>query len=285
MFMMAYCWHRFRDPMYLVTWNRSRVISYSTLKAITRSYQLALVPSAVLISLSVFAVIGAMYGIAVSFSSRLTGLFATLTLFFGAVQVYEICTGGLLALARYTMTLGTLLAVVSGYGLQRMCERVAPKRMFVAHGVIFGLLLLNSAAVLAASEFPNRYAEKFASVSPRLRYPARVQGVGNYLRSHLGPADAVVLDGYDSESTTLADAAGLPLLAGRRAYLATSKNSVTVRDYIRVEHPRFLVYAQEGVLAGSLRLPQGCRQWEIDEVQFSCVFAGDTYRIYELSYR
>ena len=284
-FMMVYSWHAFQNPMYLVTQNRLRVTSYLGLGGVSRAYQFALLPSAILISLSVVAVIGAIYGIVLSFSSRLTTGFAGLTLFFSAVQVYEVFSGGLLATARYTITLGTLLAIISGYGLQRICEQAVPKRMSPAQGLVLGLLLLNLVGVLAASEFPNRYAEKIASVSPRLRYSTSVEGVGGYLRSHLGPDDAVVFDGYNFESGILADASGLPLLPGRRAYLGGNRNAGDVHDYIRNQHPKFLVYAEQGTLAHSLPLPEGCEESDMDGVHFRCLFKRNMYRIYELSYR
>jgi dolichyl-phosphate-mannose-protein mannosyltransferase len=283
-FMMGYSWYTFHDPMYLVNQNRLRVMSSLASGSISRTHQLAVAPSAVLLSLSVFAVVGAIYAIPKSFSLRLAGAFAGLTLFFATVQAYEIYSGGLLALARYTITVGTLLAVMSGYGLQKICEKAYPGRMALAHGLVIALLLVNSVVMLAASESLNRYAEKFASISPRLRYPSDIQAVGDYLRGRLGPNDAVVIDGNNFESGILADAAGLPLLPGKRAYLATNKNTVDVLDYIRGEHPKFLVSAEPGALQGSLPLPQGCGELKTGGADLHCVFSHHVYRIYELSY-
>ena len=271
--------------MHLVTLNRLRVTSSWATSSISRSYQLALMPSALIISLSPLAIVGAVYGLATSFSARLMAAFASLTIFFVAIQAYELYTGGLLATARYTLTLGTMLALVSGYGLQRIFEQVVPTKMTWARTAVIGLLFLNLLAVLAASEFPNRYAEKFASVSPRLRYQERIQVIGNYLRSRLGPDDAIVIDDYNVESNLIADAAGLPVVPGRRAYLVSNKNAVTVRDYISAEHPRFLVYANGGTLQRSIDLPSECRGFErIDGVQFHCTFVSQVYRVYELTY-
>jgi hypothetical protein len=242
-------------------------------------------PSALLISLSPLAIVGAVYGLATSFSARLMAALASLTIFFAAIQVYELYTGGLLATARYTLTLGTMLALVSGHGLERILEQFASARMTLARTAVIGLLFLNLLAVLAASEFPNRYAEKFASVSPRLRYQERIQVIGNYLRSHLGPDDAIVIDDYNVESNLIADAAGLPIVPGKRAYLVSNKNSVSVRDYISAEHPRFLVYAKGGTLQRSIYLSPDCRGSErIDGVQFHCTFMSPVYRVYELTY-
>lgn len=285
-FILVYAWHRFGDPLYLVNLNRLQAVKFIAANPISPIYQLALPPSVLLLSLSPLAVVGAVYGLATSFSSRLPSAFAGLAIFFGLFQAYEFCTGGMLAVARYTLIPGTMLAIVSGYGLQRICEKLFRNRMGLAHSAILGLLFLNMAAVLAMSELPNRYAEKFASISPRLRYQERIRLVGDYLRGHMGPDDAVVVDDYNVESGIIASAAGLPIIPGKRAYLLSKKNTVSVDDYINTEHPRFLVYAERGTLQQSFQLPPGCMGTEeINGVRFHCTFAGPTYRVYEINYQ
>ena len=151
---------------------------------------------------------------------------------------------------------------------------------------VVAFLLINLGAILALSELPNPYANKFASVSPRLKYLPRIAQVGEYLRTHMGPQDAVVFDDYQVESNIVADAAGLPTLPGRRAYLASSRNNeVDVQEYIHREHPRFLVYSDQGTLRNSLNLPRACTPAaNIEGVEFHCGYANQIYRVYELSY-
>jgi hypothetical protein len=68
-------------------------------------------------------------------------------------------------------------------------------------------------------------------------------------------------------------------------YLADNKNAVPVRAFIATEHPRFLVYADQGKFHDSLILPPGCGgSTQIDGVRFHCTFAGQVYRVYDLSY-
>jgi hypothetical protein len=189
-------------------------------------------------------------------------------------------------MARYTLIPGTMLAIVSGYGLQKICERLFPSKLGLAHGAIFGLLFLNLVAVLAMSELPNRYAERIASISPRLRYGERIREVGEYLCGHMGPDDALVVDNYNPESDIIASAAGLPVIPGKRAYLLSKKNTVSVDDYIRTEHPRFLVYAEGGKLRHLFPLSPGCNGTEeLNGVKFHCTFASQNYRVYELDYQ
>jgi Dolichyl-phosphate-mannose-protein mannosyltransferase len=282
-FMMAYSWRAFGDPMYLVHWNRLRVLE--SLKAIPLSRQLTVMPLALFISVSPIAIAAAIYGLAKSLSWGLKGGFAFLTLFFGAVQAYQILTGGLLATPRYTITLGAMLTIVAGYGFEIICRKLTPERMGLVRGLVIALLCLNSIVILLGSEVPTRYADKFANLSPRLRYHPRIVAVADYLRRHMRPSDAIVIDDYNVESDIIAAAAGLPILAGDRAYLADRKNELTVRQYILAEHPHFLVYADQGTLRSSFALPPGCSGTErIDGVNFRCAFAGQIYRVYELSY-
>ena len=102
----------------------------------------------------------------------------------------------------------------------------------------------------------------------------------------MGPEDAVIIDDYNVESNIIADAAGLPLSVGQRAYLLSSKNDIDVSEYVRREHPRFLVYSDEGALRKSLPLPHVCKQpANLQGIEFQCDYANPIYRVYQLSYR
>ncbi|HWW13941.1 MAG TPA: glycosyltransferase family 39 protein [Candidatus Dormibacteraeota bacterium] len=283
--MMLYCWRNYGDPMYLVTLNHLRVTRTLETVASPLGYQLALTPVVLIISLSPLAFAGAMWGIARSRRLPLAAAFAALTIFFAAVQDYEIVSHGLLALARYSLILGAMLCVISGGGLEAACRKFFPRRIELARFAVIAFLILNLGAILALSELPNRYEDKFASVSPRLSYLPRIAGVAEYLRTQMGTHDAVVIDDYKVESNIVASAAGLSTDLGRRAYLASAQNEVNVREYIHREHPRFLVYSDQGTLRSSLNLPQACNQANLDGVEFRCTYANHIYRVYELSYR
>jgi len=284
--MMAYSWRATGDPMYLVHLNRTRVMNTLAATHSPLLYQLALIPIAILISLSPLAFGAAIYGLTKPFRSRLMAAFAGLTVFFAAVQIHAILTHGLLALARYSLTLGSMLAIIAGYGLHRICERVAPGKIRLAHIAVVVFLLLNLSLVFFMSKWPHRYSERFASVSPRLKFPKRISDVARFLRTHMTSEDAVVIDDYNVESNLVMVAAGMPVLAGDRAYLASVKNDIDVDAYINSRHPRFLVYSDHGTLRRSLELPSMCAgTTNIDGVDFRCDFANEIYRVYELSYR
>jgi hypothetical protein len=150
---------------------------------------------------------------------------------------------------------------------------------------VVGLLFLNLLGLWAFSDVPNRYADRFGAVSPRLRYQSRIAEVGRFLRTHMTPNDAVVIDDYNVESNLIADAAGLPMLSVERVYLASAEQTTNVREYIRHAHPRFLVYSDQGKLRDEIVLPHGCDQSAtVEGAELRCRMANKIYRVYELQY-
>jgi hypothetical protein len=284
-FMMAYCYQKFGDPMYLLNWTHVRVQQLLATQPSPVGYQLSLMPAVLLISLSPLALVAGIYGWMKSFGLCMPRVLAALALFFFVIQNYQLFRGATTVVARYALTMGTLLAIFAGYGFELFCRKLVFCRIKLAVIGVVALLSANSLAVLVMSEVPNRYADKFASVSPRLRYPTRIAEVGVYLRTHMSPNDAVVIDDYNEESNILADASSLPVLSGERAYLQSAKNAIDARQYIDEMHPRFLVYSDVGTLQTSLFLPKSCNQEAgVSGVKFRCAFANHFYRVYELTY-
>ena len=283
---MAYFWTKFGDPMYLVAAAHSRMGHVMATSAKPVGYYLALIPSVLFISLSPIAFGAAVYGIATSRRRRpLAAAFAAVTVFFLTVQMYQILHGGFLSVARYSLIPGAMLAVISGDGLQQICQRILPGRVKIAHAAVIVFLLINLSAIFALSELPSSVADKFASISPRLRPVTRIGEVGAYLRAHMREQDALVVDDFNVESDSIANAAGLPILAGRRAYLMSVKNDMTVSEYINREHPRFLVYSDQGALRNTLTLPSDCsHSTNVGGIEFHCGYSDPIYRVYELSY-
>ncbi len=282
-FMMAYCRHFFGDPMYLVHQNRLRVLE--SLKTVSVAHQFAVMPLAILASVSAPAVLAGLAGefSSLSLFSAETFVLAGATLLFAAVEGYEIATGGLLALARYTITLGTMLCIMSGAGLEWAIEKWMAQHAALLRRGFVALAGLNCLLLACASFYSNPLANELASVSPRLRYPRHIAEVATYLRRHMKPEDRVVFDDYKVESNIVSDASGLPILLGDRAYLASRKNEISVAEYIAKEHPRFLVYSDQGTLRQSLDLGHGCLGAQrIDGIVFRCAYSGQVYRVYEL---
>ena len=284
-FMMVYSAMHFHDPMYLVTLNHGRTLAALAEHPLSMGYQLALMPGVVFITLSPLGFLGAAYGLLRSFSSQCRAYFAGLTLLLGGVQLYEVLMHGLLASARYSITLAAMLAVISGLGIQKICERLTPNHTTLLHWVTFCLLLVNLVAIYALSEFPNRTADKIASLSPRLRFSRHIASVASCLRSRLQPQDAVIVDNYNAESNVIASAAGLPLVPGRRAYLANAINEISAQEYLNRVRPKFMVFADKGVLRKDFDIPQGCSSVVLGNVKFSCKCTNQIYRLFELGYQ
>ena len=124
-----------------------------------------------------------------------------------------------MAFARYTITLGTLLIALGAYGVNEILQKFSDWGGRLQPAFV-GILLLNLLAIWALSATPNRFSEKFASISPILRYPHRIESVAAFLRARLNPADHIVIDDYNSESNIVAEALGLPFPVSSRAFLA-----------------------------------------------------------------
>ncbi|MGB9203567.1 MAG: glycosyltransferase family 39 protein [Terriglobales bacterium] len=282
-FSMVYSAIRFHDPMRVLSEHNTLITGWFKAHPVSLVYELALGPGALLISLSPLAVLAALYGFLKSWPSRLASSFAALTLFFAAVQNYEIATGKLLAMARYTMTLGAMLAVIGGFGWERLCARFFPTRLRLAYALLVAFLAANLGIVLFLSEHPNRFSNKVKSVSPRLRYADHILSAANYLRTHMGADDTVVIDNYNEESLIVWEVAGLPLNPGKQAYLANTSYDETVDQYITRERPRFVVYSDQGTLRRRLNLPSECGNARIDGLDYQCTFVDAIYRIYQLA--
>jgi hypothetical protein len=281
-FSMAYSLIVFRNPMLVLSQHNNVVTAWFKAHPVPLGYQLALGPGVLLISLSPLAVLAAVHGFFKSRSSRLAASFAVLTLFFATVQDYEIATGKLLAMARYTITLGAMLSVIAGWGFECLCTRLfSERRRFACTLVITFYLAGNLATVFLLAEYPNRFSGKVASLSPRLRYSPHILSVGDFLRTHMSGGDTVVIDNYNEESNVVAEAAALPLLVGSRAFLANTAHDQTVDQYIVTQRPRFVVYSDQGTLRRWLKLPQECGRVQIDGMNYQCAFTNPIYRIYQ----
>lgn len=284
LFSMIYSHLVYHDAMRVLSVHNTLVTGRFQQHPESLAYQLLIFPAALLLGLSPWAVLAGIYGFWRSWCFRLGAAFAAIVLFFALVQNYEIVVGKLLAMARYSLTLGVLLAVFAGYGFDQFIVRYFPQRRREILGGLLILLAINCAGVLFLSRHGGRASQKFASVSPCLRYSSAIAGVQHFLRPLLTPNDAVVIDDYNVESNVVAQAVGLPLLPGNRAYLANARNDTTVQQYIATQKPRYLIYSDQGTLRDSLKVPAGCGSATLDGIGYTCKFANPIYRIYELSY-
>lgn len=284
---MIYQWTRLASPLYGVTMNYHWVPEQ--MAVVTRSvlYRFALPPGVLLLTLTPVVVAAAIYGLLVGLRSLRGREFTIVAIIMAAAFLGQIAVGGLLPLARYTITLGTFAAISAGYGFVRFGERLkfAEARRLVYAGVTL-LLTLNLAVILALSRSNRSYADKFAAISPLLRFPQHVELVGRYLKPRLKAKDSIVIDDYNVESNIVAASLGLPLVRGSRAFLLSEQPASELPRYIAQYHPDYLIYSSRGVIRSVIPIPSGCKASPISigSSQFNCVFSDDVYSVYQLTY-
>jgi len=286
LFWLIYQWKAFGKPLYGVTMNYKWVVEQAAIEHKSKLYHVALSPGVILLTLSPVIVAVSFYGLALGLREPAGRAFALIFLMMAAAFSYQILTGGLLPLARYTITLGTLLALASGYGLERFAQPLSQQAARRFRTAIALLLIINLGAILALSEAQNRFSDQFSAISPRLRFRRHIEEVRRYLKPQLKPDDAVIIDDYNVESNIIAAAIGLPLDTADRAFLASSQPVSELPDYMDRRHPRYLIYSDRGVLNAYLTLPGSCTTSFIsfNGMEFRCVFASDIYRVYEVIY-
>ena len=283
-FWMAYEWVTPGNPLYGPIYNHFLVPQDLSFAGTSIKYRLLLPPGVILITLSPLVLIGIVFSFRYIMKRKgLLGEFAFIICFFAVVQFYQILSGGVMAFARYTLTLGTMAAVLAGIGLRQ----VLPYKKLV-----IGVMTLNLAALFFLSSANNPFISKMRSLSPVLRFVPYLDDTGRFLKAHLGTNDAVVIDNYNYEANQLAALAGMPLLEEDRAFkipdatdhLTQSEEFSSLLPYLRNRRPKYLVYADLGELRTYFPLPSGCFAVRIEAMYFHCVFQNTQYRIYEIQY-
>lgn len=287
---MGFWWVKYKNPLFFLAQNHGRVLQELAGYPTSALYRAAFFPGVLLLTISPLGLTGALTALWLAIRRSRGRQIVALLLIVGIMQLSEIATGGLATRARYTITLGTLLTILSGYGLEHIGRRHLSNTTRAFSSLIVVVLVINLGAVLVLSEMRWRFSEKFASISPRLRFARYITDLGNALRPRLGPADALVIDNYNEEPNEVAEVAGLPLLHGSRVFDAAAKHQdlrTELGSFIDTKHPRYLVYSDKGLLRRVLDFPSGCPLKPVidGDLEFRCVFANEIYVLYEIHYR
>jgi 4-amino-4-deoxy-L-arabinose transferase-like glycosyltransferase len=283
-FWMAYEWVTRGNPLYSPALNYSWVANDISFYGASLIYRLLLPPGVILITLTPLAVLGFVLSARRVWKVRgPLAEFVFIVAYFAAVQFYQIVAGGTMSYARYTLTLGAMVATLAGVGLYRSFPR---------RGLLVGVMAANLCALFLLATVSNPFINKVRSLAPVLHFTTYVEETGKYLKNHLGPRDAVVIDEYNYEPNLIAAVAGLPLLESERAFLIPDRTTPERQEqavagllpFLRTRRPSHLVYAEQGVLRQSLQLPAGCSAAQVAEMRLTCVFQNAQYRIYEIGY-
>lgn len=249
-------------------------------------YELALPPGVMLLTLTPIAIGGALYGVYLSCRERRNLAFVFLVAFFGLFQLETIATHGSLAMARYTLTLGTLCALLAGCGLTELGKRFLQTKRNTVPAVMAAVMIANLALIVGLSKYPGPFEDKFRSVSPLMQFPVHIEEVGKFLRPKLLPEDRLVIDNFNDEPNLLGVVVGLPLLPGDRAFSPSSRNGNDPFPYLKSRQPRFAILSKRGVIGSHLGLPSACSTgWIVRGMDFRCLYENDIYRVYEIDYR
>jgi 4-amino-4-deoxy-L-arabinose transferase-like glycosyltransferase len=285
-FWMIHEWSLTGHPFYALVWQQKNVpTQLAVYPSHSWLYELALPPGVMLLTLTPIAVGSALYGVYFSCRDRKSRAFTFLVLFFGLSQLAAIATHGNIAMARYTVTLGTLCSLLAGHGLTELGKRLLPTWHAALPAVLTAVLAANLAFILILSECPGPFEDKFRSISPLMQFPIHIEGAGKFLKPMMRPEDRVVIDSFNEESNLLGVVAGLPLLPGDRAFIPSDRNGGDPFPYLNSYHPRFAILAELGIIGSRLRLPPTCSgSWIVRGMEFNCVYENEIYRIYEIYY-
>ena len=285
-FWMIHEWRTYGNPLFALSNNYASIPEQLAVNpAHAGLYQVILVPGVILLTLTPLVFLGGFYALLLAIRETRTREIALLTVGFALFQFRTIATGGSLAMARYTLTDGILIALLAGYGLLRLLEKWPVCSYSSCVLLTAAIIAINLMAIIGCSVKETKFTDKFRSVSPLLQYPTRIDEVGRFLRPRLGPSDSVVIDDYNTDSNIVAAAIGLPLLPGDRGFLASRDNPAQVWNYIDSSHPQYVILANNGILKPYFALPLGFSgQVQFRGVDFNLLYQGEVYQVYKLSY-
>jgi hypothetical protein len=278
---LAYSWKTWGHPLYFVSMNHRWVAEQVALGNGSRIYELGLTPAVIFLTLSPLPLLGSLYALYLAIRENKGRALAAIFLFSGGVQLYQIVSGGVMPYARYTMTLGTLLSIMSGWGLLRFVQKYFSGNIKWLLPSLAGTLALNLVALLVLSETRNRLSDKFVEISPRLRERHYISDTARYLKSHLSTNDSVVIDDYNTDSILVAASAGLPTRSDQRILLATNSMASQALSFIQDNRSTYLVYAANGSLKNYVPLSGPCPNKRVIGIrEFQCIYENKIYQIY-----
>jgi 4-amino-4-deoxy-L-arabinose transferase-like glycosyltransferase len=283
---MLHEWRVYGNPFYAFTYNRDLIpAQLAVAPSHSGLYQVLLQPGVLLLTLTPLTVACSIYGMVLMVKARKSPELVILISGFAVIQTYVFATHRSLALARYSLTLGTFLALVSGYGIWEISNRYLNIHEKTLDYSVAFLMALTTLSILVLSMVHNPYTDKFRSVSPLQQFAVHVEEVAAFLHPHLTPSDHVILDNYNSEANILAAALGFSLLNTEGNFSALTEPPNTIWDYIQSHQPRYLLISPRGTLKAYFPSLIECVPLAIvDDVSFKCVFNGRVYSIYELQY-
>jgi len=286
-FWLMHEWHVWGNPIYFLSFNHDAVPQQLALAPSHSSllYQVALIPLAILLTLTPVVVVAALYSAVIAFRRRQGVELVILTLAFAAIELHTIATHGSLALARYSITLGTMVTLLAGFGLKSVVQEHLRWPVGATVGGVGCLLVANLVAITGLSMSHFQLADRFRAVSPLLQFPQHIEEVQAFLRRRLTPSDYLIIDDYNSEPNLVSAALGLSVSDISRTYLIGLEPASNVTDYVARSAPRYVVTSGSAELKRYIPFPSTCsgNVVSVANEEFRCVFQGRIYRIYQMA--
>lgn len=254
-------------------------------------YRVAVVPGALFVSLSPFIIALAVLGLVLVLLARqaLPSSLACLGLALFGIHYYN-CLRYEATMARYTLIYSWLFIPYAFEGLRRLSEKWRWVRETQAYlGVITFVMVWQAGIVLGSYYGPPQIADRLAVISPTLPLPYEVRALIAWLKPNIRPTDAVVVDEFHYEAGDIVRQSGLAL---SRVFQIPDHPDPSVMndqltDFVRRQHPRFLICPPYGNLAKSwsindpeeaiiarlgLRLHREWKgqYWRVFTIQYSC---------------
>lgn len=283
-FWMIYEWRTRGNPLYAPTLNYSWIAIDLPHYGTSMAYRLLLPPGVIFITLTPLAILGLILSLRQVLKKKgLLMEFTFVGIFLAAIQFYQIIAGGMASFARYTLTLGTMAAVLAGVGLYNS---------FPYRRIVVGVALITLTALFLLASINNRYVNKARSIAPVLHFTTYLEETGKFLKEHLKDNEAVVLDDYNYETNQIAAVAGMPLLGSERVFVIPDRTDPAMQKqkfaelfpYLRTRRPTYFVYGLQGELRQFLSLPAECSSTQVQDMRFVCVFQNSQYQIYKIEY-
>jgi hypothetical protein len=192
--------------------------------------------------------------------------------------------------ARYTLIYGWLWIPFAFQALQLLGRNWNSRRVrngFLALALFF--LFWQTGIAVTAEYGPCTWGDKLGRLSPLLPFPCHLRELMAWMEPHAAPQDGVVVDNFNYEADDIARFA----VPGRKVFklpFASDNDSLLRRDiaeFVRSEHPRFVVYSAAGQLG---------RMWSLsdrpdlevnvdgNELSLHRLWENADYRVYQVRY-
>jgi hypothetical protein len=285
-----FSWMKWNDPLAVAHHN---MLLTATIPAILRhslAFRLAVVPGSLLVSLSPVILPLAAWGLALALTqaSGLGRPIAILALTLAGTDYFNAVVNQTTQ-ARFTLMYSWLLLPFAFAALEWLVARYSLRDWRASYAAVAAFFLLwETGIILGAAYAPAAIADRLGVMSPMLPLRRELRNLTTWLKQHVPPSSAVIVDSFDYDAGDITRFAGF-----RTAQVLQVRNNLVNRavlrgqisEFLELRHPGFLVCAPQGPL---------CAMWGADNHQIFAVksagiqlrrqWKGRRWRVYAIRY-